>query len=512
MSSARNQPRVSRWKSREARLARSCSSCGSAASSFEPRGRELAAEAELGRRPGHAGREERLRLVGGQPGEPRAIAAREPVAAGGPAHGVDRDARRGERLHVAVDRPHRDLEPLGDLGRGQLPARLEQEQQRDEPRRAHFLNHDRRCPLCLPESRMNIWDDEWGEQHEDWSGGGAQSPAARPQRAVPRRDGSTSSSRGNFMIYHAHHGSDELLSCCAGRPTLRTPAGERPLDEGEVVHFPPGPEGVHEIRNDTAAPVRYVIAGTRVSPEVVEYPDLKQVTAQSKPHGSLPDPRREGGGSMSERDSRISGRRHRSLELLLREPEILAWLDDRPAGRSPTRCPTTTRRALHDAARSERRYEPGEWDDYGPAPDGLVHAGAPARPGAGQLADDERLRARPGREAPALPLPPRGGGGAARARGDADAPHADGDAGARAAATSCTSRRAPRARTSCGTTATRRRASSSRRRNTTPEVVEYPDIEARSPRWRRRRRKAGPGLWTMHFLECGVGYWDGQDT
>jgi uncharacterized cupin superfamily protein len=30
--------------------------------------------------------------------------------------------------------------------------------------------------------------------------------------------------------------------------------------------------------------VRYVVAGTRVSPEVVEYPDLKQVTAQSK-HG-----------------------------------------------------------------------------------------------------------------------------------------------------------------------------------------------------------------------------------
>ena len=48
-----------------------------------------------------------------------------------------------------------------------------------------------------------------------------------------------------------------------------------------MVHFPTGPDGAHEIRNDAAELVRYVVAGTRVSPEVVEYPDLKQLTAQS---------------------------------------------------------------------------------------------------------------------------------------------------------------------------------------------------------------------------------------
>jgi uncharacterized cupin superfamily protein len=84
------------------------------------------------------------------------------------------------------------------------------------------------------------------------------------------------------MIYHAHHGSDEVLFVLRGTPTLRTPTGERRLEEGEVVHFPPGPEGAHGLRNDTETPVRYVVAGTRVSPEVVEYPDLKQVTAQSR--------------------------------------------------------------------------------------------------------------------------------------------------------------------------------------------------------------------------------------
>jgi uncharacterized cupin superfamily protein len=89
---------------------------------------------------------------------------------------------------------------------------------------------------------------------------------------------------GNFMVYHAHHGSEELLIVLRGRPTLRTPDGERVLVEGEAVHFPTGPEGAHGIRNDGEEPVRYVVAGIRVSPEIVEYPDTNQVTGQSR-HG-----------------------------------------------------------------------------------------------------------------------------------------------------------------------------------------------------------------------------------
>jgi uncharacterized cupin superfamily protein len=130
---------------------------------------------------------------------------------------------------------------------------------------------------------MNIWDDEWGEQQEDWSGGGGL--AKRLVGNGPLLGASLYElERGNFMIFHFHHGSEELLLVLRGRPTLRTLAGERQLDEGEVVHFPTGPDGAHELRNDTDEPVRYVVAGTRVSPEVVEYPDLKQLTAQSK-HG-----------------------------------------------------------------------------------------------------------------------------------------------------------------------------------------------------------------------------------
>jgi uncharacterized cupin superfamily protein len=127
---------------------------------------------------------------------------------------------------------------------------------------------------------MNVFDDEWGEEQEDWSGGGAKS-----KRLVGRGPVLGASvyelGPGNFAVYHYHHGSEELLVVLRGRPTLRTPDGERVLAEGEAVHFPTGPDGAHAVRNDTDEPVRFIVAGTRVSPEVVEYPDLKQITVQA---------------------------------------------------------------------------------------------------------------------------------------------------------------------------------------------------------------------------------------
>ena len=87
---------------------------------------------------------------------------------------------------------------------------------------------------------------------------------------------------GNSAVYHFHHGSEELLVVLSGRPTLRTPEGERQLKEGDVVHFAIGPEGAHGLRNDNDGPARYIVAGIRVSPEVAEYPDLNQITAQAR--------------------------------------------------------------------------------------------------------------------------------------------------------------------------------------------------------------------------------------
>jgi uncharacterized cupin superfamily protein len=130
-------------------------------------------------------------------------------------------------------------------------------------------------------SDQNVWSDDWGEQGEDWSGGGGLAKGLVP--SGPLLGASLYElGPGNFVVYHAHHGSEELVVVLRGRPTLKTPTGERRLEEGAVLHFPPGREGAHGLRNDTEEPVRYVMAGTRVSPEVVEYPELGQLTAQSR--------------------------------------------------------------------------------------------------------------------------------------------------------------------------------------------------------------------------------------
>ena len=126
----------------------------------------------------------------------------------------------------------------------------------------------------------NVFGDEWDEL-DDWSGGGAKStPLVGP--GVLLGASVYELGPGNSTVYHFHHGSEELLIVLRARPTLRTPEGERQLAEGEVVHFPVGPEGAHGLRNDTDDLARFVVAGIRVSPEVAEYPDTKQITAQAR--------------------------------------------------------------------------------------------------------------------------------------------------------------------------------------------------------------------------------------
>ena len=81
---------------------------------------QLAAEPEFGRRPD----EERLRFRGIESGQPCSIPALEPVAARGAADGDDRDAGFREGLSVALHRPLRDSEQLGEFDRVQLPTGL----------------------------------------------------------------------------------------------------------------------------------------------------------------------------------------------------------------------------------------------------------------------------------------------------------------------------------------------------------------------------------------------------
>lgn len=109
----------------------------------------------------------------------------------------------------------------------------------------------------------NVWDDV-----PDWGGVGAR----RLTRAGDL-GGSVwefQPGQGQF-VYHFHHASEELLVVLRGTPTVRMHDGDRQLKEGDVVGFPRGAEGGHQIKNDGDAPARVLIVSTNADPDVAEY-------------------------------------------------------------------------------------------------------------------------------------------------------------------------------------------------------------------------------------------------
>src|SRR6187455_733228 len=78
--------------------------------------------------------------------------------------------------------------------------------------------------------------------------------------------------------YHTHHANEEWMIVLRGRPTLRTPEGEQELQEGDVVCFKRGREGLHQVRNATEKPIRVLMLSTLLAPDVVEYADSGKVS------------------------------------------------------------------------------------------------------------------------------------------------------------------------------------------------------------------------------------------
>jgi uncharacterized cupin superfamily protein len=88
--------------------------------------------------------------------------------------------------------------------------------------------------------------------------------------------------------YHYHFANEELLIVLRGRPHLRAPEGWRQLDEGDVVAFPVGERGAHQVVNRTGAPVRLLMLSEMVGPDLVVYPDSGKVGARERAPGSDP--------------------------------------------------------------------------------------------------------------------------------------------------------------------------------------------------------------------------------
>lgn len=86
--------------------------------------------------------------------------------------------------------------------------------------------------------------------------------------------------------YHWHMAEEELIVVWEGAPSLRTPAGWRELEEGEVVAFARGEEGAHQLVNRTDARVRFLAFSTQPGPDIVMYPDSGKVgTFERRPDG-----------------------------------------------------------------------------------------------------------------------------------------------------------------------------------------------------------------------------------
>jgi uncharacterized cupin superfamily protein len=77
--------------------------------------------------------------------------------------------------------------------------------------------------------------------------------------------------------YHYECGEEEWLLVLGGTPTLRSPDGEERLEPWDVACFPRGPEGAHQIRNETEEHARVLMFSTVVVPTASVYPDSDKV-------------------------------------------------------------------------------------------------------------------------------------------------------------------------------------------------------------------------------------------
>ena len=77
--------------------------------------------------------------------------------------------------------------------------------------------------------------------------------------------------------YHYEYGEEEWLLVLEGRPTIRTPRGGEAAEPLDLVFFPMGPGGAHQVRNESGETVRVLMWSTVVVPTATAYPDSDKV-------------------------------------------------------------------------------------------------------------------------------------------------------------------------------------------------------------------------------------------
>jgi uncharacterized cupin superfamily protein len=126
---------------------------------------------------------------------------------------------------------------------------------------------------------VNLFDDDWDVERSFEAG------ASRMLHLGRRLGGELLGATifeldpGVRGISHFHYGNEEWVLVLDGTPTLKTPAGERALEKGDVAVFPRGPEGTHALSNESKSVCRFVVLSSMRDPDVVVYPDASAVGA-----------------------------------------------------------------------------------------------------------------------------------------------------------------------------------------------------------------------------------------
>jgi uncharacterized cupin superfamily protein len=81
---------------------------------------------------------------------------------------------------------------------------------------------------------------------------------------------------GGAFPYHYEY-VEEWLLVLDGAVAVRTPGGERALQRGDLVRYPPGPEGAHQIANRSDTTARVLLFSRAAVPAVSVYPDTDTI-------------------------------------------------------------------------------------------------------------------------------------------------------------------------------------------------------------------------------------------
>jgi uncharacterized cupin superfamily protein len=79
--------------------------------------------------------------------------------------------------------------------------------------------------------------------------------------------------------YHFHLAEEELIVVLDGTASVRTPGGWAEAAAGEVLCFPVGEEGAHQLANRGSEVLRFLSISRVGSPEICFYPDSGKVGA-----------------------------------------------------------------------------------------------------------------------------------------------------------------------------------------------------------------------------------------